>query len=51
MRIDGVLYTFCKIPDGYDISADGVWCGWSAGNLADAKSTARDIARTRRAAV
>lgn len=50
MRLDdGVLYTFRKVAGGYDIYAEGNWAGWSAGNLTDAKNTARDIARMRMA--
>lgn len=49
MRINGVLYTFTRIDGGHDIWADGTWAGWSAGNLTDARNTARDHARTRAA--
>lgn len=45
MRINGVLYTFTKVTGGHDIYANGEWVGWSAGNLTDAKNTAREIAR------
>lgn len=43
----GTTYTLHRLGDGYDIHADGELAGWSAGNLEDARATARQIARDR----
>ncbi len=31
---------------GYDIYLNGHWIGWSAGNMTDARNTAKDIQRS-----
>lgn len=47
MKINGTTYTWKKdFQGGYDIFADRVWVGWSAGNATDARNTAREIARS-----
>lgn len=46
MTINGTLYTFTKVPGGYEIAANGEMVGWSAGSLADARTVAWDIARS-----
>lgn len=43
----GTTYTLHRLADGYDIHIDGELAGWSAGNLEDARNTARAIARDR----
>lgn len=46
MMINGTRYTFVRSTGGWDILANGREVGWSAGTLADAKMTAKDIARS-----
>ena len=43
----GTTYTLRRLAGGYDIYADGELAGWSAGNIEDARATARAIARDR----
>ena len=43
----GTTYTLHRLGNGYDICADGELAGWSAGNVDDARATARAIARSR----
>lgn len=44
-EVDGYWFTFIATTGGHNIWHNGQVVGWSAGNLADARNTARDIVR------